>query len=399
MNFLRSERWAAALLLVAATAGLVIANLPFGPGFIEVKDAHLEFPFLRLDLSAAHWISDGLLAVFFFIVAVELKRELFIGELNSLSKALAPAIAAVGGVIVPAAIFLAFTSGTPTVDGWPIPTATDIAFALGVLAVLGGTCRRACEIFLLALAVLDDLIAILIIAFFFTSDAEPRRARLRHHRDRAVRGGQPDPEASVELDPVPPAAMADHAATRGARRVGLVFRLPLGRACHHRGRRPRARHGSPSWRPGGARAGAMVERRHPAVVRLHRSDGSRAAGVARAARPGVLGHPRGRFRSARSSASRSSACSAGSLRDRRPAHRSRSATSSSSVLSAASDSRSRSSSTTRVAGLPGVADEGTLAVLLGSGVAIIISAIAVTAQSRRYRRLGEHAGAGGPFAH
>ena len=103
MNFLRSERFAAALLLVAAVLGLVIANLPFGPAFVDVKDAHLDIPWLGLDLSAGHWISDGLLAIFFFIVAVELKRELVIGELNSLSKALLPAIAAVGGVVVPAA--------------------------------------------------------------------------------------------------------------------------------------------------------------------------------------------------------------------------------------------------------------------------------------------------------
>ncbi len=113
MNVLRSERFAAALLLVAAVLGLVIANLPFGPAAVELKDAHLDLPWLGLDLSAGHWISDGLLAIFFFIVAVELKRELVIGELNSLSKALLPAIAAVGGVIVPAAIFLAFTAGTP----------------------------------------------------------------------------------------------------------------------------------------------------------------------------------------------------------------------------------------------------------------------------------------------
>ena len=172
MNVLRSERFAAALLLVAAVLGLVIANLPFGSAVIDVRDAHLDLPWLGLDLSAGHWISDGLLAIFFFIVAVELKRELVIGELNSLSRALLPAIAALGGVIVPAAIFLAFTAGTPTVDGWPIPTATDIAFALGVLAVFGRFLPTRVRIFLLALAVLDDLIAILIIAFFFTSDAD-----------------------------------------------------------------------------------------------------------------------------------------------------------------------------------------------------------------------------------
>jgi Na+:H+ antiporter, NhaA family len=112
MSFLRSERVAAALLLAAAVLGLVIANLPFGASVIAVKDAHLEIQFLRVDLSTGHWITDGLLAIFFFIVAVELKRELVIGELNSLAKALLPAIAAVGGVIVPAAIYLAFAAGS-----------------------------------------------------------------------------------------------------------------------------------------------------------------------------------------------------------------------------------------------------------------------------------------------
>lgn len=172
MNFLRSERWSAVLLLVAAMFGLLSANLSFGQGLLELKDAHLDLAWLGLDLSIGHWISDGLLAVFFFIVAVELKRELVIGELNSLSKALLPAIAAVGGVIVPAAIFLTFTAGTDTADGWPIPTATDIAFALGVLAMFGRWIPTRVRVFLLALAVLDDLIAILIIAFFFTSDAD-----------------------------------------------------------------------------------------------------------------------------------------------------------------------------------------------------------------------------------
>ncbi|MDQ2660571.1 MAG: Na+/H+ antiporter NhaA, partial [Actinomycetota bacterium] len=172
MNVLRSERWASALLLIAAVLGLVFANLPFGPALIELKNEHIDLAWLGLDLSAGHWISDGLLAVFFFIVAVELRRELVIGELNSLSKALLPAIAAVGGVIVPAAIFLGFTAGTDTVDGWPIPTATDIAFALGVLAIFGRWIPTRVRVFLLALAVLDDLIAILIIAFFFTADAD-----------------------------------------------------------------------------------------------------------------------------------------------------------------------------------------------------------------------------------
>ena len=292
MNVLRSERFAAALLLVAAVLGLVIANLPFGPAAVDLKNAHLEIPWLGLDLSTGHWVSDGLLAIFFFIVAVELKRELVIGELNSLSKALLPAIAAVGGVVVPAGIFVAFTVGTDTVDGWPIPTATDIAFALGVLAVFGRFLPTRVRVFLLALAVLDDLIAILIIAFFFTTDADLAALGFARHRDHAVRHGLEAHEAAVELDPVAPAAVADHGAAHRARRARLVLRLPVGRARDDRRRRARPRDGPAPGRARGARARAVVERRHPSAVRVHRGDGAGAAGVAERARSGVLGHPR-----------------------------------------------------------------------------------------------------------
>jgi NhaA family Na+:H+ antiporter len=114
------------------------------------------------------WISDGLLAVFFFIVAIELRHELTVGELSTWRKALHPAIAAVFGVIVPAVVYLSIAAGSGLASGWPVPTATDIAFALGVLAVFGRGLPRRIRVFLLALAVLDDLIAIVIIAVFFT---------------------------------------------------------------------------------------------------------------------------------------------------------------------------------------------------------------------------------------
>jgi NhaA family Na+:H+ antiporter len=117
-------------------------------------------------------VADGLLAVFFFIVAIELKHEMVDGELNSKAKALRPAIAAVGGVVVPVAIYLAITAGSGYEQGWPIPTATDIAFALGILAVFGKGIPSRLRIFLLALAILDDIIAIMIIAVFFTNDPD-----------------------------------------------------------------------------------------------------------------------------------------------------------------------------------------------------------------------------------
>ncbi|MCU1636426.1 MAG: sodium:proton antiporter [Cryobacterium sp.] len=172
MSFIRSERFAAGLLLLAAVIGLVVANTPLGQALLDVADQHRPIGFLSLDLSLRHWISDGLLAVFFFVVAVELKRELVIGDLNTLGKAALPALAALGGVAVPACVYLVITAGTPLSGGWPVPTATDIAFAVGVLAVFGRGIPTRVRVFLLALAVLDDLVAILIIAFFFTQDAQ-----------------------------------------------------------------------------------------------------------------------------------------------------------------------------------------------------------------------------------
>lgn len=171
MSIIRSERSAAAILLGAALLGLVLANTAIGPELIAFKTEQLSIPALGLNLSIGHWISDGLLAIFFFIVAVELKHELVVGDLNSVGKAILPAIAALGGVVVPAAIYLIATMGTNQQQGWPVPTATDIAFALGVLAVFGRGIPSRVRTFLLALAVLDDLVAILIIAFFFTHDA------------------------------------------------------------------------------------------------------------------------------------------------------------------------------------------------------------------------------------
>ncbi|MGD8195360.1 Na+/H+ antiporter NhaA [Herbiconiux sp. P18] len=170
MAVIRSERVAALLLLVAAALGLIAANTAIGPALMELQDTHLAIPGTPLDLSVGHWISDGLLAVFFFVVAVELKNEFAVGQLNSVSKAVRPAIAALGGVIVPALIYLAVTAGSGYEGGWPIPTATDIAFALGVLAVFGKGIPSRLRIFILALAILDDIVAILIIAVFFTAD-------------------------------------------------------------------------------------------------------------------------------------------------------------------------------------------------------------------------------------
>src|SRR5690606_4291704 len=167
---LRSPRAGALLLLIAAVLGLLAANSPLGPSLSELQDTYVSVPGTAISLSVGHWISDGLLAVFFFVVAIELRHELTAGELNSPSKAMRPAIAAIGGVVVPIAVFLLVAAGSGLEDGWPIPTATDIAFALGILAVFGRGLPTRLRVFLLALAILDDIIAILIIAVFFTTD-------------------------------------------------------------------------------------------------------------------------------------------------------------------------------------------------------------------------------------
>ena len=170
MTWIRNPQVAAAILLAAAVLGLVVANTPLGPGLDELKHWH-PTPFGGVDLSAAHWITDGLLAVFFFVAAIELRYELTQGELADRRKALVPAIAAVGGVVAPALLFVALVPAD-LAAGWPIPTATDIAFALGVLAILGRNLPVAVRALLLALAVIDDLIAIGLIAVLFTTDLE-----------------------------------------------------------------------------------------------------------------------------------------------------------------------------------------------------------------------------------
>lgn len=168
MSIIRSEHVAAALLLVAAILGLVAANSPVGGTIAAHRDAVLQTPGVPVHLSIEHWISDGLLAVFFFVVAVELRAELTVGQLSSPARALRPAAAALGGVVVPAIIYLVVTAGTPYARGWPVPTATDIAFALGILAVFGRGIPSRLRIFMLALAILDDIVAILVIAALFT---------------------------------------------------------------------------------------------------------------------------------------------------------------------------------------------------------------------------------------
>lgn len=176
-RFLNREPVGGALLVAASVIALIWANSPAADSYTALRDATFGPEALHLNLSVGAWAADGLLAVFFFVVGLELKHEFVLGDLRDPRRALVPVAAAVGGVLVPAAAFLLVTAmsgaGGDTARGWAIPTATDIAFAVAVLAVLGRGLPPALRIFLLTLAVVDDLIAITIIAVGYTSDLAP----------------------------------------------------------------------------------------------------------------------------------------------------------------------------------------------------------------------------------
>ena len=174
-GILRQETIGGALLLVAAVAALTWANSPWTEGYETLRDTRVGPQALRLDLTLGTWAADGLLAVFFFVAGLELKREFVAGDLRDPRRAAIPVAAAVGGVVVPAVVYLLVNRGEDgDPSGWAIPTATDIAFALAVLAVVGSRLPSALRTFLLTLAVVDDLLAITIIAFFYTADLDVR---------------------------------------------------------------------------------------------------------------------------------------------------------------------------------------------------------------------------------
>ncbi len=169
-RFLRTETVGGTILLAATAVALLWANSPWSDSYHAVRDAQVGPPQLHLNLTVDDWAKDGLLALFFFVAGLELKRELVVGELSRLRSALLPVIAAVGGMVVPAVVALGVAWGDPRIgDAWAIPVATDIAFALGVLALTGSGLPSSARVFLLSLAVVDDLGAILLIAIVFTS--------------------------------------------------------------------------------------------------------------------------------------------------------------------------------------------------------------------------------------
>jgi len=172
-EILRKETVGGALLVAAAVIALVWANSPASDSYFSLRDFKVGYAPWHLELSLGAWAADGLLAIFFFLVGLELKREFVAGDLRQLSKSIVPVAAAVGGVAVPAVIYAVVNLSSPeTLRGWAIPTATDIAFAVAVLAIIGSHLPSALRIFLLTLAVVDDLIAITIIAFFYSSDIQ-----------------------------------------------------------------------------------------------------------------------------------------------------------------------------------------------------------------------------------
>jgi NhaA family Na+:H+ antiporter len=169
-RFLRTETVGGVVLLVATAIALIWANSPWSQAYHAMREIAVGPAALHLDLTLAQWATDGLLALFFFVVGLELKRELVIGELSTKSQAMLPVAAALGGMIVPALLALLVGWGSPGIDqAWAIPVATDIAFALGVLAVAGSALPVTARVFLLGLAVADDLGGIIVIAVLFSS--------------------------------------------------------------------------------------------------------------------------------------------------------------------------------------------------------------------------------------
>jgi len=168
-DFLDDEVVGGAVLLAAALVALAWANSPWSESYFELWGSYLNLSFggISINLDLQHWINDLLMAVFFFVVGVEIKRELVSGELRERSAAVVPVLAALGGVVLPALIFTLIVRGGDAAGGWAIPAATDIAFAVGVLALLGDRVSNGVRVFLLTVAIVDDIVAIVIIALFY----------------------------------------------------------------------------------------------------------------------------------------------------------------------------------------------------------------------------------------
>lgn len=169
--FFKNESSSGLILLFFAISAIIIANSNFAGTYNDILHNYITIGYgdFSLSMSFLHWINDGLMAIFFFVVGMEIKRELVIGELKSLKKTMLPISAAIGGMIVPAIIYALFNYKQPTITGWGIPMATDIAFALGILSLVAKKVPKGIVVFLTALAIVDDLGAIIVIAIFYTN--------------------------------------------------------------------------------------------------------------------------------------------------------------------------------------------------------------------------------------
>ncbi|HEX6300151.1 MAG TPA: Na+/H+ antiporter NhaA [Acidimicrobiia bacterium] len=175
VRFSQIEASSGIILLIAAIAALIWANSPWADSYFSLLEEHLSLEFFgfHLDESVLYLINDGLMAVFFFVVGLEIKRELVLGDLRDPKAAALPVMAALGGMVLPALIYFGLNAGTAASSGWGIPMATDIAFAIGVVALLGSRIPAGAKLFLLAVAIADDIGAIAVIAIFYTSDLSP----------------------------------------------------------------------------------------------------------------------------------------------------------------------------------------------------------------------------------
>jgi NhaA family Na+:H+ antiporter len=174
-EFFRLQAASGIVLMVAAALAMVVANSPWHDGYEHFRHLPIGVTVgsFALQMGAEHWINDALMAVFFLLVALEIKREVACGQLSSVSQMLLPVLCAIGGVAVPALLFVAVNQGDATaLRGWAVPTATDIAFALGILALLGSRVPMGMKLLLSTIAVVDDLVAIVIIAIFYTHDLQ-----------------------------------------------------------------------------------------------------------------------------------------------------------------------------------------------------------------------------------
>jgi NhaA family Na+:H+ antiporter len=171
-SFFKKEASSSVLLLLASFAAVVWANSAYAPAYHEIWHFKLTLKLgdQQISKSLLHWINDGLMTFFIFIVGLEIKREILVGELSALKSALLPVVAALGGMLLPGFIYVIFNRGTPYVDGWGVPMATDIAFALGAIAVFGRRLPVGLRVFLSAFAIADDLGAVIIIALFYTKE-------------------------------------------------------------------------------------------------------------------------------------------------------------------------------------------------------------------------------------